>query len=81
MRFCEDDGIVVVGEVVRRGRTLRAARTLRQEIHALDVRMERGMGALRADFGAVRSEVIKWAFAFWIGQVVAIGAILTALER
>ncbi len=55
--------------------------TLRQEIHGLDVRMERGMGALRADFGAVRSDVVKWAFAFWLGQVVAIGAIMSALLR
>ena len=38
----------------------------------LEVRMERGFGALRAD-------MIKWSFAFWMGQVVAIAAILAAL--
>lgn len=48
--------------------------TLRQEIGALEVRMERGFGALRAD-------VLRWSFAFWIGQVVATTAIMSALLR
>lgn len=55
--------------------------TLRQELHALDVRLEREMGATRAEFGALRSDVIKWSFAFWIGQVVAMTAIMNALLR
>lgn len=55
--------------------------TLRQELHALDVRMEREMGATRSEFGALRSDVIKWSFAFWIGQVVAMAAIMSALLR
>ena len=47
---------------------------LRQEIHALDVRMERG-------FGAVRSDVLKWSFAMWIGQVAAMTAIISLMLR
>ena len=58
---------------------------LRQEIGAvevrvvdrvaqLEVRMERG-------FGSLRSDMIKWSFAFWIGQVVAMTAIMSALLR
>ena len=45
---------------------------LRQEIHALDVRMERG-------FGSLRSDVLKWSFAMWIGQVAAMTAIISVL--
>lgn len=55
--------------------------TLRQDIHTLDVRMEREMGALRADVGATRSETLKWSFAFWIGQVITLTAIMNALLR
>jgi hypothetical protein len=47
---------------------------LRQEIHALDVRMERG-------FGSLRSDVLKWSFAMWIGQVAAMTAIISVLLR
>lgn len=47
---------------------------LRQEISALDVRMERAMGGLRSD-------VVRWSFVFWIGQVVAMTAIMSALLR
>ena len=41
-------------------------------INEVEVRMERGFGVLRAD-------VIKWSFAFWVGQVVALAAILRAM--
>ena len=47
---------------------------LRTEIGNLEVRMERG-------FGTLRSDVIKWSFAFWTGQVVAMAAILSVLLR
>lgn len=46
--------------------------TLRQELAGLEIRMERGFGVLRAD-------VIKWSFVFWLGQVVAMTAIMSAL--
>ncbi len=45
---------------------------LRHEINGLEVRMERALGGLRSD-------VLKWSFAFWIGQVVALTAIMRAL--
>ncbi len=45
---------------------------LRQDLSTLDVRMERGLGTLRSD-------VLKWSFAFWIGQVLAMTAIMRAL--
>jgi hypothetical protein len=48
--------------------------SVRGEIGALEVRMERGFGTLRAD-------LLKWSFAFWLGQVVALSAILGAILR
>ena len=47
---------------------------LRQESASLEVRMERGFGTLRAD-------IIKWAFLFWLGQVAAMTAIMSAMLR
>src|SRR5687767_9197833 len=45
---------------------------LRQEISGLEVRMERSMGAIRSD-------LLKWSFLFWIGQVAVMTAIISAL--
>jgi len=44
--------------------------TLRQEIGSLEVRMEKRMG-----------DLLKWSFAFWVGQVIAMTAIMSALLR
>jgi hypothetical protein len=48
--------------------------TLRQEISGVEVRMERAVGALRSD-------VLKWSFLFWIGQVAVMTAVMSALIR
>lgn len=48
--------------------------SLRREISGLEVKMERSMGALRSD-------VLKWAFAFWLGQLGTIAGIIIALLR
>jgi len=45
---------------------------LRQELSGLELRMERTMGGLRTD-------VLRWSFLFWIGQVAVMTAILSAL--
>lgn len=44
--------------------------TLRTEIGGLEVRMEKRMG-----------DLLKWTFAFWVGQVIAMTAIMGALLR
>mgnify|MGYP003345586327 FL=1 len=44
--------------------------TLRQEILGL-----------RHDFVAQRADLLKWCFLFWIGQVVAVAGIMSALLR
>lgn len=44
--------------------------TLRKAIGSLEVRMEKRMG-----------DLLKWTFAFWVGQVIAMTAIMNALLR
>ena len=46
--------------------------TLRGDIGGLEIRMERSLGALRAD-------LCKWSFVFWLGQVAAMTGILAAM--
>ena len=48
--------------------------TLRQEISGLAV-------TLRGEMGSFRADMIKWSFLFWIGQVAAMAAILSAVLR
>ena len=67
----KDIGSLEVGLVDRMNQSETGLRT---EIGNLEVRMERG-------FGTLRSDVIKWSFAFWTGQVVAMAAILSVLLR
>ena len=69
---------------------------LRQEMSQLEVRLREALGdvggGLRRDLsemevriireiGTSRFDLIKWTFAFWIGQVVAMSAIMAAMLR
>lgn len=58
---------------------------LRQEIGGLETRLvdrvSQAESGLRRDMGGLEVRLLKWSFAFWIGQVAAIGAIMTALLR
>jgi hypothetical protein len=55
--------------------------TLRVEISGLRTEMREGFATLRADMAHDRFELLKWAFAFWIGQFFATAALITALAR
>ena len=50
---------------------------LRGDVSA--VRVE--ISGLRADMARDRFELLKWAFAFWIGQFFATAALIAALTR
>jgi hypothetical protein len=58
---------------------------LRQEVAAMGAELRREMAALGADLrqeiAAGRVELIKWSFLFWIGQVLAITAIMGVMLR
>ncbi|MDQ3170282.1 MAG: hypothetical protein M3Q55_09120 [Acidobacteriota bacterium] len=58
---------------------------VRKDIGALEVRLvdriAQSEGSLRQEMGALRADVLKWSFVFWIGQVVAMTAVMSSLLR
>lgn len=54
---------------------------LRQEIAALGRQLRQEMGALGSQMASDRFDLLKWAFLFWIGQVVAIGTLIGVMLR
>ena len=67
----------------RRHRTLRAPP--HAGIAALRVEFTRelhaGLAAVRQEIAAVRVELIRWSFVFWIGQIAAMIGILAFMLR
>jgi hypothetical protein len=57
---------------------------LRVEMTALRSDLRSEMKDLRTDFkveiAIVRSDLIKWSFVFWIGQVIAVASLFAALR-
>jgi hypothetical protein len=47
---------------------------LRQELSGMEVRIVREIASSRVD-------LLKWSFVFWIGQVVAVSAVMAAMLR
>ena len=54
---------------------------LRAEISKLDNRITEEVAKLRVEVSRVQSNLIKWMFVFWLGQVGAIIGILFAFFR
>lgn len=54
---------------------------LRQEIAGLRTEMHNFGAALRQEHFAGRFELLKWSFAFWIGQVIAVTGIVGLMLR
>jgi hypothetical protein len=54
---------------------------LRQEMGALGGALRQEMGALGSQMASDRFDLLKWAFLFWIGQVVAIGTLIGVMMR
>ncbi len=54
---------------------------LRDDIGDLRGEMREGFASVRGDMARDRFELLKWAFAFWIGQFFATAALITALVR
>jgi hypothetical protein len=59
----------------------RFERRLSEEISKLRVAMTEGFAGLRQEMAVGRLDMLKWAFAFWIGQVAAMSAIIALLTR
>ena len=54
---------------------------LRLEMTQLRGDMREGFADLRRELAASRFELLKWAFAFWVGQLAAVAGIFMALVR
>ena len=58
---------------------------LRQEMTELRASLRQEMmelgGSLRGEMSAGRVELLKWCFAFWVGQVIAVTGLLTVMLR
>ena len=54
---------------------------LRQEIAAQGSELRQEIGALGSQMASDRFDLLKWAFLFWIGQVVAIGTLIGVMMR
>jgi hypothetical protein len=61
-------------EVRLRGELGHVDGELRQDLSQMELRIIREIGNSRFD-------LLKWTFAFWIGQVVAMSAIMAAMLR
>jgi hypothetical protein len=54
---------------------------LRSEIGGLRQDVRDGFAALRLEIAAVRIEVLKWSFVFWVGQLAAVAGMIGVLLR
>jgi len=59
----------------------RFERRLTHEVSALRIEMHEGFGAIRQEMSNQRAELLKWSFAFWIGQLAAICGLLAFMLR
>ena len=64
-------------ELTLREELRRVDQALREEIHRLDQKIE----GLKVEMAAVKADLIKWAFGFWIGNVAVLSGIMFALLR
>ena len=54
---------------------------LREDMTCLGSDLRQEMGALGTQMASDRFDLLKWAFLFWIGQVVAIGTLIGVMMR
>jgi hypothetical protein len=50
-------------------------------VASLREEMRQGDASLREEMQKVRAELIKWSFAFWVGNVAVLSGIMFALLR
>ena len=85
LRAARKDDAMDIGDDRYERRLVEETSQLRVEAAAMEVRLIDRIGqaesALRKDMSGLEVRLLKWSFAFWIGQVAAIGAIMAALLR
>lgn len=85
-----DDGAHELGEYVEhRGDAWRKDVTtacteridVREERFALREDLIQGLSAIREEMAALRVELLRWSFAFWVGQVATTAGLMALLIR
>jgi len=61
--------------------TERFERRLSEEIGASRIEMANGFAALRQEMAAMRFDLLKWSFLFWIGQVATLGGLIAFMLK
>lgn len=56
-------------------------RRLTFEVSSLRLELHDGLAAVRQEMATTRVELLKWSFAFWIGQVAAMAGLLAFMLR
>jgi hypothetical protein len=54
---------------------------LREEIRQIDASLREEIHTLRGEMYKMRADLIKWSFAFWVGNVAVLSGIMFALLR
>ena len=74
---------VVAAEL--RAELMRTQADLRQEIAAGDAALRvvlvEGLSKIRCEMGDLRADVLRWSFAFWVGQIIAMATLLAVMLR
>jgi septal ring factor EnvC (AmiA/AmiB activator) len=55
--------------------------SLREEIRQIDASLREEIHTLRGEMYKMRADLIKWSFAFWVGNVAVLSGIMFALLR
>lgn len=58
----------------------RFARRVSESEARLDGRITNEVGRLRVDMASFKTEIIKWMFLFWVGQLVIIAGLIKFLK-
>jgi len=61
--------------------TDRFERRLTEEISGLRTELHDGLASVRAEIATTRVELLKWSFAFWVGQVAVMAGLLSFMLR
>ncbi len=83
-RRWKDEVLALAGERFDRklGEELGALRLdMAKEFAAVRVEMAKEFAAVRGEMAETRFTMVKWAFVFWVGQLVAMTGIMTLLLR
>jgi len=52
-----------------------------RELQALRLELHDGLAAVRQEMATMRSDILKWSFLFWVGQVATIAALLSFMLK